>query len=130
MAAATSKLVVNAFPLGVDNTQRQQVVYGTIQLSSGGTYINPNGIPISWVFFNPDGSTFYPAISAQTTDPIVAYFTSAIGGVQTATPALQSYIYDSVHNTLRIYNGSVEVLNAAAIAVDTIQFEAHYARGV
>src|ERR1700761_2750012 len=132
MAAATSKLVVNAFPLGVDNTQRQQVVYGTIQLSSGGTYVNPNGVPITWVFFNPDGSSFVPAISAQTNDPIVAYFTSALGGVQASGggTGLQSYIYDSVHNTLRIYGGSTELTNAGAITVDTITFEVHYARGV
>src|ERR1700749_929595 len=121
MAAATSKLVVNAFPQGVDNTQRQQVVYGTIQLSASGTY-STNGVPITWVFFNPDGSSFVPAISAQTNDPIVAYFTSALGGVQASGggTGLQSYIYDSVHNTLRIYGGSTELTNAGAITVDTI----------
>jgi hypothetical protein len=129
MAAATSKLVVNAFPYGVTNDQSQQILYGTIQLSSGGTYVT-NGVPISWQFFNPDGTVFTPAFGPQTTDPITVYFTSLIGGVQTATPALQSYLYDSVHNTLRIYNGSLEVLNNAAIAVDTIGFEVHYARGV
>ena len=130
MATATATLTVNAFPKGVDNTVSQQVLYGTCALSSGGTYAT-NGIPLNWAAIkNPDGSSFTPTFGPQTTVPIVAYFTSAIGGVQTTTPALQSYIYDNVHNSLRIYNGSVEVANAAAIAVDTITFEAHFAKNV
>jgi hypothetical protein len=128
MATATSKLTVNAFPSGVDNTQKQYVIYGTCALSSGGTYIT-NGIPLNWMtLFNPDGSVFQPQVSASQTTPIVAYFVSAIGGVETATPALQSYIYDGVHNTLRIYEGSAEVGSGSAIVADTISFEAHFAR--
>jgi hypothetical protein len=130
MAAATATLNVNAFPKGVDNTQKQYVVYGTCALSGGGTYVT-NGIPLNWLALtSPEGGTFSPQVSASQTTPIVAYFTSLIGGVQTATPALQSYVYDQVHNTLRIYNGSIEVLNGAAIAVDTIGFEAHFGRSV
>lgn len=129
MAAATSKLVVNAFPLGFTTDTSQSIVYGTCQLSAGGTYLT-NGVPISWVFFNPDGSVFTAPYGPQTTDPIVAYFTSAIGGVLCVTPAgLQSYIYDSVHNTLRVWAGT-ELANGAAITADTITFEVHYAKGV
>ena len=129
MAAATSKLVVNAFPYGSTTSQSQTTLFGTLQLSVGGTYVT-NGVPISWQFFNPDGSTFPAPYGPQTTDPIVAYFTSAIGGVICAAPAgLQTYIYDNVHNTLRIY-ANTELANNAAITADTITFEVHFAKGV
>jgi hypothetical protein len=122
-------LTINAFPLGVDNTQAQQVLYGTVTIT--GTYVT-NGVPVNWnAMKNPDGSTFQPSIGPSTNDPIVVYFSSSIGGVQTVTPpGLQSYIYDSVHNSIRIYGGSTELANAAAITADTIVFEAHFARGV
>jgi hypothetical protein len=129
MAAATSKLVVNAFPNGLTSSTSQFSVFGTLQLSAGGTYVNPNGIPVSWQFFNPDGSVFPAPYGPQTTDPIVAYFTSATGGVNGAT-AVYSYVYDSVHNSLRIYAGATELGSGAAIVVDTIVFEAHFAKGV
>jgi hypothetical protein len=44
--------------------------------------------------------------------------------------AVYSYVYDSVHNSLRIYAGATELANNAAIVVDTIVFEAHFAKGV
>lgn len=130
MAAATATLTINAFPKGVDNTLSQQILFGVCALSASGTYINPNGIPVSWsALKNPDGSSFQADIGPSTTVPIIAYFTSSTGGVNGAT-AVYSYIYDSVHNSLRIYAGAAELANNAAIVVDTITFEAHFAKGV
>src|ERR1700679_2463293 len=121
MAAATSKLTVNAFPSGGDNPQKQYVAYGTCALSTSGTY-STNGVPVNWMaLYNPDGSVFQPQVSASQTTPIVAYFTSLTGGANGST-AVYSYLYDQTHNTLRIFAGAVELANAATIVVDTIGF--------
>ena len=125
MAAATSILTVNAYPIGVDNTNHQTIVYGKCVLSTGGTYVT-GGIPITWSGSPADGgaSKFIPPNSTGL--PFVAYFYSLSGATG------YTYIYNTTVSppTLRIYNAGTELANAGAITADTIGFEANFARGV
>lgn len=122
MATAVATLTVYVHPNGVDNTQRRTVYNGTCGLSASGTYVT-NGIPTPWITMqSASGGAITPAFGPQTTQPIIAWFQSNIGGALT-------YGWDSVHNTLRIFSAGVELTNGAAIATDTIGFEAEFARG-
>lgn len=123
MAVAVATLTVDAYPNGVDNTQRRQVLNGVCALSGPGvnTY-PPNGVPLPWTALvdGNAGGSFIPQTSK--TQPIVAFFYSKLGSGL-------GYVFDQTHNTLRIFNGGTE-LGAVAIPADTIGFEAEYVRGV
>jgi hypothetical protein len=56
--------------------------------------------------------------------PLIAQFFSTGGGL-TANPGY-SYLYDNVNNTVRIFAGSIELANNAAINVDVIAFNAEF----
>ena len=119
MAEATLTLTVNAEPQGVDNTQRHQVLFGTAALSAGGDYAT-NGIPCAFSFLNASGKTFLPNFLTPT--PVWAVFQSLAGGTY-------QYLYDTVHQTLRIYQAGVELASGAAITADTIGFRFEFLRG-
>jgi hypothetical protein len=120
MANATATLTVNGHPNGVDNTQRQQILYGICLLLAGGTYVT-NGIPLPWgAMLSATGGRFIPESNAS--QPQAAYFFSEGGGAY-------QYNYDQTHNTLRIIAAGTELANGAAITADTIGFEAHFVRG-
>jgi hypothetical protein len=120
MATATATFTVAAYPNGVDNTQRRQKLTGTVALNVGGLYAT-NGIPLTWKFLSAEGGSFIPNFSA--TKPSWAEFLS-----QAAQPS--SYVYDPVHNTMRIALANVELEDGDAIPADTIGFEAEFPRGV
>lgn len=119
MATATAALTVNAYPNGVDNTQRHQILFGLLALNAGGTYAT-NGVPFTWKFLSAEGGSFIPNFSA--TSPVWATFVSQAGGTY-------QYLYDPVHGTIRIYQAGVELANAAAITADTIGFRAEFNKG-
>lgn len=128
MANATAQLVVNPYPKGLDQTQLRAIIYGVCTLSSGGTY-ETNGIPLNWTASgtNPieDGNfnnaaPFLGNWGATQTQPVDAWFYSA-----TAASGY-SYVYDTVNNTLRIFNGGTELTNGASITPDTIHFCAEF----
>src|SRR5690242_1666335 len=112
MATATVKLTVNAYPNGVDNTQRRQILDGIAALSVGGTYAT-NGIPFAWAFLAAEGGAFIPDFSTMV--PVLALFFTIASG-------LYEYWWDTVHQTLRISLAGVELTNGAAITADTIAF--------
>lgn len=123
MANAIATLTVNAYPNGVDNTQRRQELHGTCALSSGGTYVNPGGIPISWAsLLSAEGGAFIPDTSNPLPVAGSVFFTSQSGATG------YSYIYSYATQALRIWNGGTELLNAAAITPDTIGFIAEFSR--
>jgi hypothetical protein len=120
MATATAKLTVNAYPNGVDNTQRRQILDGLCALLAGGTYAT-NGIPLVWTFLTAEGGAFTPDFNTMV--PVLALFFTIASG-------LYEYWWDTVHQTLRISLAGVELTNGAAIAADTIAFHAEFVRGV
>jgi hypothetical protein len=120
MATATVKLTVNGYPNGVDNTQRRQILTGLCALLAGGTYLT-NGLPFVWAFLGAEGGTFIPNFGASA--PVWADFKTLAGSNQT-------YEWDTVHQTLRIFIAGVEVTNGTAVTPDTIGFRAEFARGV
>lgn len=132
MANATATLTVKAYPYGVDNTQRRQILNGTCVLLSGGTYVT-GGIPVAWdALKNGEfaSGTFQQQTGPWDVNPLKAEFFSVGGGETTIPP--YAYIYDSTNVTLRIMDTStgLELASAAAITADTIQFEATFLRGI
>jgi hypothetical protein len=120
MATATVKLTVNGYPNGVDNTQRSQVLEGIAALLAGGTYLT-NGLPFTWAFLTAEGGTFIPDFSAAA--PKWADFKTLAGSNQT-------YLWDTVHQTLRILIAGVEVTTGTAVTADTIGFRVEFVKGV
>ncbi len=113
-------LTANPYPNGYDNTQKHQVVFGTLAFS--GSYPT-NGYPISW---------------GQLTDvlqvvptPVFVIFQSQDG--VNAAAAYQTYVYDYVHNTLRIF---VQVTSTGVVeasgtpSADVVVFRAEFVRNV
>jgi hypothetical protein len=125
MATATVKLTVNGYPNGVDNTQRRQILNGIAALLAGGTYLT-NGLPFTWTFLSAEGGAFIPNFDATT--PVWAEFQSIAGGSTGTAPI--TYLYDTVHGTLRIFIGALEVTTGTAVTADTIAFRAEFVRGV
>lgn len=129
MAAATATLTVNAYPNGVDNTQRRQILNGKCVLSAAGTY-PANGVPVSWgaMVDGNAGGPFIPASSTDVPIPGTPQFYSQIGAA--ADGKNYSYAYDATHGTLRIFLGGTELTTGNVPAVDTIGFTVEFARGV
>lgn len=130
MAEAVATLTVNPFPYGKDTTQARSIIYGVCSLSSGGTYAT-NGIPLNWTGTAVSGT---PALQNGNfasgaylgnwgpgqTQPADAWFYSSTAATG------YSYVFDAVHNTLRIFNGGTELTNGASITADTIHFCAEF----
>lgn len=131
MAEAVATLSVNPYPKGLDQTQLRAVIYGTCSLSAGGTYAT-NGIPLNWTGVTVSGTPALQDGNFNNTAPFLGNW----GPLQTqpqdawfysSTAASgYSYVYDTVHNTLRIFSGGTELANAAAITADTIHFCAEF----
>ena len=116
MADATATVTVNAFPTGVDQTARFSHLYGTIAISTGGTYIT-NGLPLSW---DSEFNVYTPGV------PFQAYFYSIDSGFV--------YTWDNTNETIRIFQSAgsaaplVEIANGASVTADTVQFHAIFTR--
>jgi len=131
MATASSTLLVNPYPTGVDNTQRRVVVYGTCVLSAD-NYVT-GGIPLGWTRMRK-ASTNTPFTPPQVgpisvAAPKWAEFESV--GNETTQPG---YVYTynvptTGSTTLRISSGGTELTNGAAITADNIVFKAEWVRG-
>lgn len=119
MANAIATVTYLAFPNGKDQTQRRELLYGNVGLSAGGLY-PPNGIPLNWAALSASGAR--EMILSSASQPQYCVFFSQAGGGYL-------YVFDVVHNTLRIFSGGVELANGAAITADTIGFRAEYVRG-
>jgi hypothetical protein len=119
MAQATITLTVSGYPNGVDNTQRHEILFGVAAILAGGTYVT-NGIPFVWAFQAAEGGAFIPNFNNMV--PVWADFKTLAGSNQT-------YEWDTVHQTLRVYIAGVEVTNGTAITADTVGFRAEFNKG-
>ena len=111
---------LNGYPNGVDNTQREQILYGLVTFTGSGGYTNPGGNPITWTFLSPDGSTFQPAGASST--PFLVYF-------QPQDNSLVTYQWNKAANKFFAISGGAELTNATTMS-GVIAFEAHFGRGV
>lgn len=120
MATATVSLTVNGYPNGVDNTQRHEVLYGVAAILAGGDYVT-NGLPFTWTFLAAEGGAFIPNFNTMV--PGWADFKTTAGSNQT-------YLWDEVHQTLRILVAGVEVTNGTAVTADTVGFRAEFNKSI
>src|ERR1700757_3350273 len=91
--AQAAVLTVNNFPTGVDNTQREYIVYGLVTFTGSGGYTT-GGVPLNWTtLVNADGSPHILQVAPGTTKPFIAYFTAQ-------DTSLVSYQYNAAANTL------------------------------
>lgn len=133
MAIATATITIFPYPKGSDNTQRCQILRGTIAISTGGTY-PPGGFPLSWTGLEQIKSL--PGYGPGTAvTPIEVQFSPGAN-----PPSGYVYIWDSVVGNLHIFesangasNNSGPLLEIGGaidnrIVTDSIQFEAWFVR--
>ena len=117
MADATATVTVNAFPTGVDQTARFSHLYGTIAISTGGTYVT-DGLPVTWDV----AENIY---SGNSGNPFYADMWGLAGFL---------YVYDLTNNTIRIFQSAgsaaafAELANGASVTADTLAFHAVFQR--
>jgi|SRR5882672_1497229 len=146
--ASTATITIFPYPRGFDNTQRNQIVRGTIAISAG-TY-PLGGYPLTWSgLSNSNGSTIESI-------PIAASTPSSTGGPKPFDMDVKStayvstnagsgpsgfiYVWDSVNGNLHIFesaNGSSSASGPliefggplpGTVVGDTIQFTAYFYR--
>jgi hypothetical protein len=137
MAVATATIVVNAYPSGIDNTARFEIVRGKITISTGGTY-PPGGFPLNWSGI--EGLKVIPAASLTPSStgtilPVDMDINSAAN-----PPSGYIYTWDNVNGNLHILesnngvsgnSGPLVELGGAipnTIVTDVIQFRASFVR--
>ena len=108
MANTSATITLFPYPKGIDNTQRMQILRGTISLVAG-TY-PAGGIPLSWASLsNVDGES--PTVLINTSSgpfPVeVDVFSSAYNadgkGFGNIGPSGYIYVWDSVNGNLHIF---------------------------
>jgi|SRR5581483_4426199 len=122
-----ASLALNAYPNGVDNTQRRLILHGTVALS--GTYA-AGGIALNWQAISQGNGGEYALDSAQAT-PEIVYFQSVAGSGY-------SYSWNKSTNKIQIYvlaasptaNEPLQELGAVTVPTDTVEFEAQFIRSV
>ncbi len=138
MAVATATITVNPrLKGGSDNTQSQQIISGTIAISTGGTY-PPGGFPLSWANVDalkviPQGNNFQS--STGTIMPVDMDVKSTQN-----PPSGYVYFWDSVAGNLHIFETADASSNASGplieiggaidnrIVADIITFKAWFVR--
>lgn len=137
MAVATASIIVSAYPAGISNDSRMEMVRGTIKVTTGGTY-PPGGFPLSWA--NTEGVKAIPASSTtpSSTGSILPVNMDIKSGGN--PPSGYSYVWNSVNGNMHIFESNngvsgnsgplVEVGGAIANAIvaDTILFRAEFVR--
>jgi hypothetical protein len=136
MAIATATITINGYPKGKDNTQRNEIVFGTIAISTGGTY-PPGGFPLSWANLE------LQAIPAGSVNPSstgnIAPFDMTIKSASNP-PSGDVYLWDNVVGNLHIFeaansssgnSGPLQEVGGAIdnrIVTDSITFVAYFTR--
>src|SRR5437868_1301030 len=111
MANATATITVFPYPKGVDNTQRSQIIRGTIEISAG-TY-PLGGFPLSWAnASNVNGQMLesipVPASTPSSTGGPVPFDMDVKSSCYVSTnfgsgPSGFIYLWDSVNGNLHIF---------------------------
>lgn len=106
MATTVPTFALNQYPTGLEKTQEKLHCYGVVTIPGGGTYVT-GGLPI--VFADPN-------IQCSNMNPFFGELVSPTSGL--------SYVFDSVHQTIRIFpTYGTEAANSASVAADSL--EAH-----
>jgi hypothetical protein len=127
MATATTTVTVAAYPKGISNDQRMQIVHGTVAIQAASATYAAGGLAISWAA---------EPIKAQldsSSKPIIAW-----AEFQSVSGSGYVYIYNTSTNKLQIFTGAAaqspltELTDAAAIPAavsgDTIAFRVEFVR--
>lgn len=149
MANAAATITIYPYPRGIDNTQRFQVVRGTIAISAG-TY-PLGGFPLTWgSLSNANGAVIesipLPASTPSSTGTVKPTDMDVKSTAYTSTnygtgPSGYIYIWDSVNGNLHIFEdyGSAASTSSGPLVEmggnvpglvvnDTIQFTAYFPR--
>src|ERR1051326_5752719 len=97
MATATATITVNAYPNGVDNTQRHQVIFGTVAIQAAAATYAHLGLAISWA--QEPIKALLPASGVAA--PVWAEFKSKTGSGYV-------YIYNETTGKLMIFTGAAD----------------------
>lgn len=128
MADATIALATHGYPNGVDNTQRRQIVYGTITITAVDGTAPATGIPIDWSKIVDSSSLpahyFQPQVGSATTQPAWVEF---MPNTASATPK-QLYTYDATNDSLVVWAAGSPAVTG--ILADVVNFKAEWIRGV
>lgn len=139
MAVSTATINVYAYPKGVDNTQRTQILRGTFSVATGGTY-PPGGFSLNWGAL-PEVKSI-PLNTSNTAPASTGSIMPIQVNVRSSANPPSGYIYavDGVTGNLHIFEAAnsasansgplLEVGGAIdnKIVTDTIQFEAIFVR--
>jgi len=123
MTVALATPTVNAFPNGVDNTQKMTIVYGTIAIGANPLTYAAGGVVLSF-------SGIEQIKSSQT--PVIVYIESVSGSGYTycwnkATGKLQIFTGGAAQSPLTEFTAGVV---PAGVSGDTIAFEAHFLKNI
>lgn len=123
MTVAAATPTINAFPNGIDNTQRMTIVYGTIAIGASPLTYATGGVVLSFSGLEPIKST---------QNPVIVYIESVSGSGYT-------YEWNKATGKVQIFTGAAAQspqteLTAgavpAAVSGDTIAFEAHFLKNI
>jgi len=148
MANATATVTIFPYPKGVDNTQRTQIIRGTIAISAG-TY-PLGGFPLAWNVSSTTGHVIeaipIPGSTPSSTGGPKPFDMDVKSTAYTSTnygtgPSGYVYVWDSVNGNLHIFvdygsaastsSGPLVEMggNVPGLVVnDTIQFTAYFYR--
>jgi hypothetical protein len=152
MANSTATLTVRAYPHGIDNTQRSQIVRGTVAITTG--FYPSGGYVVNWATLSQGGSgqgvesipVAFSGLSSSITTPFpvdvdiksVAANTSPYG----KGPSGYIYVWDNVNGNIHIFQSATNAASGNSgplvefggaipntIVNDRITFTAVYQRG-
>jgi hypothetical protein len=141
---ATATIVPFAYPKGYDNTQRMEIVRGTITISAG--QYPPGGFPLNWN--NIEGIKAVPAAGSSPAStgnifPIDVDIKSVanLNSTQGTGPSGYIYAWDNVLGNMHIFQVATDAASGSSgplieigggisgtIIADTIQFCAVFSR--
>jgi hypothetical protein len=114
-------LVVNAYPNGVDYTQRSEVISGNCVLTAQ-TY-TPGGIALNWLAMTSNttsGDKFLPLSNFP------APFKAAFWSEGNTVAGSFTYVWNKATGKLQIFVGGTELTAVAVTLTDVIAFEAWF----
>lgn len=125
---STATITINAYPAGYDNTQRNEIVRGTISVTSGA--YPSGGYALTW---NQDG---IKSLGPGGSPPLYPFPIDVTFKSIASPPSGYNYLWDGTTGALRVYNLGVsppvfaEISGTvpAAVSGDTIAFTAYFSR--